>query len=181
MWPIVILVLVVLGVATALVVIGLRNPQDREVDLLQDRLEEFAQRGEQVNLEKIELSQPFTERVVYPLARRLGEFAIRFTPQNALQATAKKLELAGAGANLDPTLFLAMQFIVAAAFGGVMILVFSFAKIGWGLGVRLLIIAVFIIIRFLFSPVVDHQPYSAAAKGSSQGYAGCAGPADHLC
>ena len=85
----------------------------------QDRLEEFAQRGEQVNLEKIELSQPFTERVVYPLARRLGEFAIQFTPQNALQATAKKLELAGAGANLDPTLFLAMQFIVAAAFGGV--------------------------------------------------------------
>ena len=91
---------------------------------LQSRLDEFNQRGETIDLEKIELSLPFTERIIYPIARKLGEFAVRFTPQNALQSIARKLELAGNPGKLDPTMFLSLQFIVALLFGGLLILVF---------------------------------------------------------
>ena len=92
---------------------------------LQARLDDFNQRGEAVDLEKIELSLPFAERVIYPVARKLGEIAIKFTPQNALQSTARKLELAGNPGRLDPTMFLSLQFIVALFFGGLLILVFT--------------------------------------------------------
>ncbi|MCX8061280.1 MAG: hypothetical protein N3D16_01730, partial [Anaerolineales bacterium] len=79
--------------ALLLVVVGLRD--SNRGDPLQQRLEEFAARGETATLEEIELSQPFSERVLVPLARRLGDFVTRFTPQNALQITAHRIELAG--------------------------------------------------------------------------------------
>jgi tight adherence protein C len=81
----------------------------RDVDPLQDRLAEFAARGERVDLEEIEMSQPLTERVLFPVARRMGELALRFTPQNAIQQTARKLELAGNPRGIDPTIFWAMR------------------------------------------------------------------------
>ena len=84
--------IIVIG-AGVLIVVGLRNSSHG--DPLQERLAEFAARGEQATLEEIELSQPITDRIILPVARQLGELAIRFTPQNALQATARKLELAG--------------------------------------------------------------------------------------
>ena len=98
-----ILVGVVILVAIVLIVIGLRDAGD--FDPLQDRLAEYAAKGEIVDLEEIELSQPITERVVFPIARKLGELALRFTPQNAIQQTTKKLELAGNPGGMDATIF----------------------------------------------------------------------------
>lgn len=143
-------VVIVIGIAVALVVIGRRNPGQEDDSVLQQRLEEFTQRGETVTLEKIELSQPLSERVIYPLARKLGEIAIKFTPQNALKSTAKKLELAGMPAQVDPTMFLASQFIVAAVFAGFLLLIFGFAKVNWPLGQKLAIVAVFTLLGFYF-------------------------------
>ncbi len=97
--------------AIVLVIVGLRSG-DTE-DPLQARLAEFAQRvdeGTVESLEEIELSQPITQRIFLPIARRFGEIALRFTPQNALQGTAEKLERAGNPAGLDPTVFWAMRF-----------------------------------------------------------------------
>jgi tight adherence protein C len=150
MWILIIIGLVILAVAIALVVIGLRTPDAIDDVALQRRLEDFAQRGETINLEKIELAQPFTDRIVFPLARKVGEIATKFTPQNALNNIFKQLELAGSPANLDPTMFLALQFVAALAFGGFLILVFAFAKIGWPIGARLIIIIIFFILGFYF-------------------------------
>jgi tight adherence protein C len=125
MTPLLIIVAVIIVGAVILVAIGLRNPMSADDSILQSRLEELSQKGEQVNLEQLELSQPFTERIVYPVARKLGELAVRFTPQNALHSISRKLELAGSPAQLDPTLFLSMQFFGAAGFGGLVFLVFS--------------------------------------------------------
>lgn len=134
------IVVVVVGIGGLLVYIGLRNPRSYDERELQARLDEFNQRGEAVDLEKIELSLPFTERVIYPVARKLGEFAVRFTPQNALQSTARKLELAGSPGRLDPTTFLALQFIVAFFIGGILILVFTLGRSTFAVGLRLLLI-----------------------------------------
>ncbi|PKO02934.1 MAG: type II secretion system protein [Chloroflexi bacterium HGW-Chloroflexi-5] len=122
MIPILVLIGLIIIIAVALVVIGLRNPQTVNDRLLEERLEEFSRTGEQVDLEKLEMSQPFTERVIYPLARKLGEITIKFTPQNWLNSIARKLELAGNPSKMDPTIFLATQFIMAVVFGGIMLL-----------------------------------------------------------
>ena len=107
-----ILIGIVLIIAAILVVIGLRNPSFQNNRILQERLEEINTAGEAINLEKLELSLPFSERVIYPVARKLGEIAIRFTPQNALQDTAKKLELSGRPGKLDPTLMIDRKRVV---------------------------------------------------------------------
>lgn len=108
-WVLLLVVIVIVGGAAALIVLGLR--ESAENDPLQVRLAEFAASGEMATLEEIELSQPFADRVILPLARNLGELAIRFTPQNAIQETARKLELAGSPARLDPTLFWSLRFL----------------------------------------------------------------------
>jgi tight adherence protein C len=100
-------VIVVIG-AIYLVVVGLRTPE--EEDPITQRLGEFAERGEIVSLEEIELSQSFNERIILPMARKFGELVIRFTPQNSIQQTAKKLERAGNPRGLDPTMFWGLRF-----------------------------------------------------------------------
>lgn len=131
---------VILVIAVVLIIVGIRNPQGANDRILQARLDEMASADAEITLEKIEMSQPFTERVVYPTARKLGEFAIKFTPQNALHSTARKLELAGSPSGLDPTLFLSLQFISFAIFSALFIFVFSIAKVSWPVAARALII-----------------------------------------
>ncbi len=109
---------IVIG-AGILVIIGLRMPQS--ADPLESRLIEFAESGKPVSLEEIELSQPFVERIIYPIARKLGELSLKFTPQNAIQEISVKLERAGSPAGIDPTLFFAFR-IFGLALGGIFII-----------------------------------------------------------
>ncbi|NTV83433.1 MAG: hypothetical protein HGA23_03910, partial [Bacteroidales bacterium] len=83
-------VLVIIG-AVVLIVIGVRTPSTDNI--LERRLQDFSALDGTVNLEDLEMAQPFSERIIIPLARKMGEIATRFTPQNALQNTQKKLEL----------------------------------------------------------------------------------------
>lgn len=115
---------VVLIAAIAVIVVSLRrNAAGEEDDPLQARLAEFIQRGDVTSLEEIELSQPFSERVIVPVIRRMGELSARFTPQKAIQDTARKLELAGNPWPIDAATFLAIRFILAVVFGGLLIAV----------------------------------------------------------
>lgn len=139
--------LIVIG-AIILIVIGLRAP--RTDDILESRLQDFSQLDGTVNLEELELSQPFSERIIIPLARKMGEIATRFTPQNALQNTTKKLELAGNPGRMDPSMILLLQFGAAVLFGGLLVLVFSVAKSNWPLGRIVLIVGAFTILGFYF-------------------------------
>lgn len=107
--PLIIVIAVILLGAIILVVVGIRSPQGAEP--LEDRLAEYAARGETASLEEIELSQPFTQRIVVPIAKKMGEFVMRFTPQNAITSMSKKLELAGNPGNLDPAVFFALRFL----------------------------------------------------------------------
>lgn len=124
-------ILIVVGIivvgAVILVIIGLTSPKAE--DPLQKRLAEFAESGKQVTLEEIELSQPFIVRVIYPLARRFGELVIRFTPQNAIQSTARKLEQAGSPAGLEPTMFFTFR-ILGLGLGGVFLFLSRIAPKG---------------------------------------------------
>jgi tight adherence protein C len=113
--------------AIVLVVIGLRYHDDE--DPLQKRLAEFVESGQQANLEEIELSQPFTERIIYPAARKMGELVTKFTPQNSIQAIAIKLERAGNPAGIDPNVFFTFR-MVGLALGVLMYWMISMAPEG---------------------------------------------------
>jgi tight adherence protein C len=143
---IVLIVLFFILGAIMLVVIGLRDR--RESDPLQQRLAEFAARGETATLEEIELSQPFSERVIIPLARRIGDIVTRFTPQNALQSTARKLELAGSPRGLDPATFWALRIIIAVATAGFLLFIFNVGSINWSLGRKVLVLLGFTALGF---------------------------------
>ena len=84
--------IVVVG-AIILVIVGLRSPE--AADPLQTRLAEYSARETPVTLEEIELSQSFSERIILPFARKLGQFVARFTPQASLQDIQHLLDLAG--------------------------------------------------------------------------------------
>ncbi len=138
---------IVLIGAVILVIVGLRDRED-QVDPLQDRLNEFVNRGELVSLEEVEMSQSITERIVYPIARRLGELALRFTPQNALDDTARKIELAGNPRGLEPTIFWASRFGAAIGIAALLLFIFSIGSIDWTWGRKLLIVIVFSLLGF---------------------------------
>ena len=128
-------VVLVVGVI-ALVVVGMRTAaaSQNDEDPLMARLAEFTERGDVVSLEELELSQPFSERVLVPILQAIGEFSSRFTPQKVLEQTNLKMELAGNPVRMDASTFLASRFVVAGLFGGFLTLIFVISPQSWKLG-----------------------------------------------
>ncbi|MFZ5917093.1 MAG: type II secretion system F family protein [Chloroflexota bacterium] len=108
------------------VVIGiyLVRRQPSEEDLLRERIMEYGDRETPVSLEELELSLPFTQRVLVPIFRKAGGLVTRFTPAALLESTRHKLELAGRPGNLGAAEFLTIRFVAAAAFGGLSFFLF---------------------------------------------------------
>jgi tight adherence protein C len=121
-----ILVIGGLGIATVvIVVVGLASSgPSGDVAV---RLEEFASRATPLTLEEIELSQPFTQRVVAPILKGLAGFITRFTPANTIEDIRHKLELAGRPYNWGPTEFFGFRVL-----GGVVLGVFAFLLLWMG-------------------------------------------------
>ena len=137
---------VIIVLAGVLTVVGLRSRQEETP--LEERLNEYIARGEDITLEEIELSQPITERILVPIIQKIGEITERFTPQNAIEQTEKNLELAGNPPGIDPTIFWAARFIVAIGVGALLLFVFSLGSMGWSWGRKLLMTGVFSLIGF---------------------------------
>jgi tight adherence protein C len=148
MWIVIIIVVILLGVAGVLVYIGIRHPAPDDDAILQQRLDEFVEKGENVSLESLELAQPFRDRVIYPVARKLGELAIKFTPQNALNSIHRKLDLAGNPTGIDPTIFLAMQMVFGALLSGTFFFVFTFGQTKISILLRLVLVVVFFLLGY---------------------------------
>jgi len=111
----------VLIAAIAVVAVSLTRNAQNDDDPLQARLAEYIQRGDVTSLEDIELSQPFAERVIIPIVNKIGEISARFTPQKAMQDTARRMEMAGNPWPIDAATFLAIRFILAVVLGGFVI------------------------------------------------------------
>ncbi|MHB8776543.1 MAG: type II secretion system F family protein [Anaerolineales bacterium] len=143
----------ILGGAILLVIVGIRfsrqNQQD-EFDPVMARLAEATQRGESVSLEDVELQQPFMERVIVPIIKRLGEISTKFTPQRLLQETTHKLESAGNPGRIDASTFLATRFVGAAIFGGLLLLISSLPTVNWPFGRVVLVVGIFTALGFFF-------------------------------
>jgi tight adherence protein C len=142
-------VVAILAGLIVLVVVGAKRAKSQEVDPLEARLAEFSQRGEAVSLEEIELSQPFVDRVILPMIRRLGEISSRFTPQHVLEQTRKKLELAGNPGNIDASTFMVLHFVMAGVFGG-LVLLLSLSSKTFTFPVKMLLVVIFTLLGYFF-------------------------------
>ncbi|MBN2047676.1 MAG: type II secretion system F family protein [Anaerolineaceae bacterium] len=138
----------VIGGSIFLIIIGRRNPSDLDDEAMQERLNEFLASGENITLEELEMSQPLVERVIYPMARKLGEFAMRFTPQNVLESTKTKIEHSGMGGSIDPTMLLAARFIASLFLGGFFAFIFSIGSLSLPVLMKLVLIAFGAILGF---------------------------------
>ncbi len=142
-----------IGGIVFVVIIGARyarEAQGEDADPVLSRLAEATQRGENVSLEDIELQQPFMERVVIPVVKRMGELSTRFTPDKLLQETALKLELAGNPGRIDASTFLATRFVGAAVFGGLLLLISNLPTVNWPFGRVFLVVSIFTLLGFFF-------------------------------
>jgi len=150
---------IIVVLTVALIVVGIRNRQDETP--FDERLAEYISRGEEISLEEIELSQPITERVIVPIVQKIGELTEKFTPQNAIEETEKKLELAGNPPGIDPTIFWAARFIVAIGVGGILLFVFSVSSMNWTWGRKLLMTGIFSVIGFFMPQLLLQSKISS--------------------
>ena len=146
---ILVVIIGVLTIAAILVVTGIRKSKSQESDPLAERLAEYSQRGETVSLEELELAQPFSDRVVMPIMRRLGEMSSRFTPQHVVEQTRVRLDLAGNPGRIDASTFMVLHFVSAGVFGGLVFLISLFSQT-FTLPIKLAIVLGFIIVGYFF-------------------------------
>jgi tight adherence protein C len=118
---------VILGLAIILIVVGLgsRNPSDS----LQARLAEYSLREQPTSLEEIELSLPFSERIIAPMVRRSAEFMTRFTPARTLESTRHNLDLAGNPNNWTPSEFFGVRALATVVLGGLIFVLLSLTTV----------------------------------------------------
>src|SRR5512136_2874218 len=106
---------VVVAFAIVLVVVGMSAPDPQQT--LQQRLAEYGARETPATLEEIELSLPFSQRVIVPLLNSIAQFVARFTPQQSLESARHNLELAGNPYNLTASQFWALRAATAIVLG----------------------------------------------------------------
>lgn len=112
---VIILVVLVLG-GGVLLVVGLMG--SREPVAIEDRLADFGTLEQPPTLEELELSQPFSERILLPLLRGLASFTSRFTPRRSTEALQHQLDLAGNPYGWGPTEFLGIRLLATLLLGG---------------------------------------------------------------
>jgi tight adherence protein C len=95
------------GLSIILIFIGLSLPSTPSPE--QQRLQTYGTRPR--TLTEMEMSMPFSERVVAPLLRQMAGIMNRLTPQHNIEATKRQLELAGNPNNWTPADFMGVRGI----------------------------------------------------------------------
>lgn len=124
------IILIALGlfvmVSLGLIILGLTK--SRQTDTLDDRIVKFGTLERPPTLEELELSQPFSERILLPLLRGLAQFATRLSPQKSTEAIQHKLDLADNPNGWGPREFLGIRLLAALLLGGLGLALFLLAK-----------------------------------------------------
>jgi tight adherence protein C len=126
---IIVVSVVVIGLigTIALVRFGLKAPTGSGD--IQVRLEEYASRSAApLTLEEIELSQPFSQRIIRPMLVTLSKSFSRLSPAKSKAAAELQLELAGRPNNWGATEFFGLRVFVALVLGVLIFLLVSISS-----------------------------------------------------
>lgn len=114
------LLLVLVIAAAALVVMGMRS--SRAMVNIEERLSQYS--DQPMSMEDIELSMPFSERVLAPFFLKLARSASRLTPRSNVETLRQKLLEAGSPSKIGPSEFLGLRIVVGGMAGGAFFLIF---------------------------------------------------------
>jgi len=131
-------VVVAIGFAVLLIVIGLsaRDPKES----LQARLAEYSTREQSATLEEIELSLPFSDRIIAPMVRSVAEFVRRFTPERTLESTRHKLDLAGNPQNWSAAEFFGVRALAMVVLAGLIFVLLTVTQAELGITILMTVI-----------------------------------------
>ena len=108
----------------------------RESNRMDTLVKQYAERK---MLEELELSQPFTTRVIEPLIREIARTLGRFTPQYFNESTRRRLEVAGNPYNWTVVEFLGLRMLTALL--SALFFAFLFGALGVNPGWVILLVA----------------------------------------
>lgn len=111
----------VLVVAILLVVFGLMG--GRRQDEITERLTQYAERP--MTLEEIELQRPFQERVITPVMGKISKAITKRMPKQAIERLRQRLEMAGNPGNMQPGVFMVLQWVTTIVVGVLGFFLFS--------------------------------------------------------
>lgn len=107
-----------------LVIGALASQGDKQLNQRLDLYLATGDPGQVVTLQELELSKPFSQRVLFPIAQRAARLFVWMLPQNRLQALRLRLIVAGSPSNIQPTAFVGIKglmmllaFCISLAFG----------------------------------------------------------------
>lgn len=114
------MLLLLLGGGGVLVFLGLRA--SKETISIEERLAVFAEHP--TSLEEIELSLPFSQRVLAPFILKMGAFFGRFLPHKNMEKLQRNLIEAGSPSNIGPVEFMGVRLALTLVLGGSLFLMF---------------------------------------------------------
>ena len=112
--PIIIIGAAVIG-GVLLLIFGLRSTNKESS--LEERLAELGALEKPPSLEDLELSLPFSERVLKPLLQQGADIVSRMAPAKSLDSTRHKLDLAGHPYRIGAPEFLVVRYVLAGVLG----------------------------------------------------------------
>jgi tight adherence protein C len=134
------IILLIAG-SLGLVVLGYRRANQDIV--IEERLNQYGHR-EITSLAELELEQPFQDRVMFPILRRLSRVGRRFTPRSAMDKLRQELVEAGSPSGIGATEYLGIRVVTAIGLSGIVFLLFllsgSDLLMGIGLSAFMLLI-----------------------------------------
>ncbi|MDH4135599.1 MAG: type II secretion system F family protein [Anaerolineae bacterium] len=119
--PVVLIVAMAILGSVVLLFVGVAAP--RSSDQVMDRLAEYG--GRTLTLEEIELSQPFSQRIIKPILKGISQILGRLTPQRNIEETRRKLELAGRPYGWGPAEFLGIRGVAGILLATVVFLLLT--------------------------------------------------------
>ena len=134
----IIFLIILLFVAVALLIAGVRIPKKGEI--IDQRLQNISGIENIENLSEIELAQSFSTRVVNPLLNSFAQLGNRIIPKNPLNQVTKKLELAGKTGQIQPSVIIIGQFIAGIFLSGIVLILFIVLNPDWINLINILII-----------------------------------------
>ncbi len=122
------IILIVIGAAVVIaiivVVVALKFTPKSTSDDIQVRLEEYATRDIPLTLEELELSQPFSERIITPVLQAIAQSVTRFTPKKAVEKARLDIEMAGRPVK-SPEVFMGIKGAIAIVMAVLAFLILS--------------------------------------------------------
>jgi tight adherence protein C len=106
-------VVAAVGVFTS--VSAFNPPAPTNADVVEGRLRVY-ETGHALSVAEIELREPFGERVLRPIAKRLGKLVEQSLPDKARQQIAHNLMVAGRPGGMSAGDFIAMRYVLTATF-----------------------------------------------------------------